>query len=279
MKKKKMALAIACMAILAVGTTVFVGCSKENENSVNTKKVAVNSSLALNEQNPYEEVGISHNSILEESMNNVMLQKEITGSCDIGYAITTSNIISSSYGYDTTYGRQISLAVIADSNNNFAKAIDNYVSAEVKDVFNSILDDIYTLGNSDETDYGKYKEIIVNYEDQIISGDFSDEDKQILLSGTSVFRHSLYFWDNSGYEFEQKSVWKWITVGVADAAGALCGTATGITAGTTLGVGPVVGGIAGGIVGAVGASASAASLYDNLEKEVNEDDDEDENQE
>ncbi len=32
MKKKKMALAIACMAILAVGTTVFVGCSKENEN-------------------------------------------------------------------------------------------------------------------------------------------------------------------------------------------------------------------------------------------------------
>ena len=35
MNRKKMALAIACGAILAVGTTVFVGCSKENENSTN----------------------------------------------------------------------------------------------------------------------------------------------------------------------------------------------------------------------------------------------------
>ena len=269
---KKTFISVACMAILTVGTTVFVGCSKENENSVNTVKVAVGSPLALNEQNPYEEVGIQHNSILRESMNNVMLQKEITGNCDIGYAITTSNIISSSYGYDTTFGRQISLAVIADSNNNFTKAIDKYVSAEIKDVFNSIVDDIYTLGNSNETDYSKYKEIIVDYENQILSGDFSEEDKQILLSGSSVFRHSLYFWDNSDYEFEQKSVWKWITVGVADAAGAVCGTATGVAASATLGIGAVVGGIAGGIVGAVGASASAASLYDNLEKELNDED-------
>ena len=30
MKKRKMTLAIACMAILAVGTTVFVGCKKES---------------------------------------------------------------------------------------------------------------------------------------------------------------------------------------------------------------------------------------------------------
>lgn len=256
---------------LVVATSIFISCNKENDNIECVMKNNLSSDIVLNPKNPYDEIGVKHNSFL--------LKTKYLIADDVKDAITVTNHVLSSYDYDTTFSREIALAVIADSNNNYTEVVNKFpISDELKDVFVSIIDDIYSLGVENEVDYIKYKDIIVDYEDKILSMGLSEENKLILLSATSVLRHSLYYWNNeySGFEDDEntkakeKSVWKWIFVGVVDAAGAFGGAVSGVAVGGSIGM-PITGGITGGIVGAVGASNGAAALYDKIDEAIGDD--------
>ena len=119
----------------------------------------------------------------------------------------------------------------------------------------------------ENTGYEPYYDTICNFEKNIISNSntISQEEKQILLSFTSVLRHSLYYWYEENPSAKVSEKWQ---IAVADAKGALTGGLQGVGIGKEVGgtVGASIGAGVGAVIGAVEASIEKAAELDKIKQ-------------
>jgi hypothetical protein len=101
MNRKKMALAIACGAILAVGATVFIGCSKEDsDENITHQKSDVENILFSSEYIKGDEKTIMHCIGIEESSNKF--------TCDfLSSIINNGTLIDDSHGSWIIYSDEL----------------------------------------------------------------------------------------------------------------------------------------------------------------------------
>ncbi|MEM9822917.1 MAG: hypothetical protein AAF985_17690, partial [Bacteroidota bacterium] len=133
------------------------------------------------------------------------------------------------------------------------------VQAKLTEFTNYFLDAM----EGDEIVYADAYDYIIDFESSILSAKiWSSEDRERLLSATSIGRYSLYFWYHQektvgkgkgkvkGGNAEKRPWWNWLVIGVADVGGGIVGA----------GSGPA---------GAIGAGAAASNLANNLTKPDN----------
>ena len=112
--------------------------------------------------------------------------------------------------------------------------------------------------------YSPYYEVICKVEEDILSNQsFTTTEEQILLSFTSVLRHSLYYW----YEpiSLAKSTPDWASIALADARGAIKGAKAGLRVGSAVGH-PAAGTAVGAVAGAALKSAKKAHKTNKIKR-------------
>jgi hypothetical protein len=261
---------------------IVAACSKKN----NDKPFAADSPEALsnkggggggggevlckdpgNSENPLDSMGIYHNLALDYVEQQSLGQPKSIA-LYVGYS---NQYMSNTFGsrvadLNTKLPSTSSIeTLLADSSSFYFNKIDQSVYGlnvrnRLKTVINSLTD---TAGYA-SMDYCTIKDLIVQHESNVIRDpSLTLEEKQQILSNTSVARYSLYHWYNKynskldGGETisgKKRKWWQWLVIGIADVAGAVVGA----TAGSPTGVGAV----AGGIAGASGASSGAAAIVD-----------------
>lgn len=245
--------------------------SKENENVIEYSAKAEEDTPDFH-LNKYDYAGRDHNIILEnvvEKWNeNLTMDDYINFSRDEFFAIY-SNEPSQTFPSNTSI-----INVLEDADNDFANVIRNTnFNTVVKQHLSDFIELLVSFEATNNNKYSDLKNQIISFETKIISDNsLLEEDKEIILSVTSIGRHSAYFWNTtylnalsngyvtSGYVvkgfFGKRPFWKWATVIICDVAGGISG---GAAAGAVSG-GVVL--IAGAVAGAAGASSGASSLVD-----------------
>lgn len=203
----------------------FVSCDKEdsniqnNENNDNLNKEL----LSANPINQYDMAGKLHNQYLKEIMGMNIKNYSETSYFDI--AIEEFNI-------SATVSREIREAITNENyRNDFVYTIEkNVTSRRVQNILINLFNTTRTKNdNGLYTGYTDFVNDINNFENQIIADNtLEDSSKELLLSVTSVYRHSAAYWSNylqnQGIEANPKlSWWKWLVFGAADAVGGLLG--------------------------------------------------------
>lgn len=261
---KKLALGV----LLAIFAFAIYSCSTNDENeTVDIKNVKDSTEFSkkelvnpYNKNNKWDSSGIKHNFILSK----VVLNKAKLGKNTDAY-IEYSNAIFHEY-FDKSYTHTCmkiseTREVLADSTNLYANVIKNSnLTTATKEKIHDLFGILKNSLSEQNLTYKDVKDKIVNFENDILFSNLKDSEKDEVLKISSVARHSLYFWNHQLGGSKNSSVsskrrwWKWLVVGIADAAGATSGALVGSPTG--------IGAVAGGIAGAAGASAGAASLLD-----------------
>lgn len=248
--------------ILFILSASLFSCTDKNEDIFATKSDTTIID-PTNTNNPYDSVGINHNNYLDlvftEIFNKygnpneleVDLIKKETESIILEEGLCSSEFLEITSDY-------IDVSRIIDEDDVFFENLmDSELSADTKLYIQQLLSQY-------DISYPELDSFIRNKEDLIINdGSIQEEEKVILLSFTSVFRHSSFYWKE--IEYTKKAAPKWFRITAADAKGAVAGAATGATVGalTTGGtpVGATTGAIIGGTFYAIAASVEkAASL-------------------
>lgn len=224
----------------------------------------------VNRLNPNDSIGVLHNIHLDSIIS---LLCDNYADADAIHPDTLHQFVENYFL--NIYDIDIIKEVFKDTDNtlNDNQSIDSVLtelkfSEDAKEIVFSLLKTIEGMENKG---YSPYYEVICKVEEDILSNQsFTTAEEQILLSFTSVLRHSLYYW----YEpiSLAKSTPNWILIAGADAAGALSGALSGAELGTKLGqaMGATIGTAVGAIAGAAGASATMALELKKL-KEKNKD--------
>lgn len=150
-------------------------------------------------------------------------------------------------------------SIMADSLNNYQNIIAATpdVSSNYKTKNQQLIQIFMNSANSPTpVSYEDFRDQIISYENSILnSNNLPQNEKDALLSISSIARYSAYYWYNelgneaqTGFSFTGKhNWWEWLIVGVCDVAG---------------GIGGAAGGVGGAIAGAAGASSGASTLID-----------------
>ncbi len=250
------------IALLAIFAGAFMSSCTEDEYSVeNSSELGCNYKTTVspnNNLNPNDSIGVLHNIHLDSIIS--ILCENYTNPDAIHQ--DTLNRIVRDY-FLNIYDKDIVEAVFDDESNTLddEKSLDLVLtelnfSEDAKEIVFSLFNRVEEMENNG---YMPYYDTICNVERNIISNkSFTATETQILLSFTSVLRHSLYYW----YEENTlaKSTPDWILIAGADAAGALTGAKTGAEVGMILGqaAGATIGTAVGAVAGAAGASATMA---------------------
>lgn len=273
--------AIFFLFALVFVSAVFVACQEDDTSIRSTKTHRYNSSIAGNLRNPYDSVGIHHNlylsDVFTQMYNSGLRPNDLAFDESFSYInnyIVQRRILYPQY-VDRILTRQDCRAILDNQNEFYLGIIRNTnISTHAKDYLVRLFNDVR---NTSDTNYYTYKDVVCRAESRIIADTTLNEvEKSILLSSTSVFRHSLYYWfDNT----EVAALPDWLVIAGADAAAALAGAAEGATTGAGIGAvvgnagtGAAVGAIIGGIAGAIQGSANKAIELDSartLEDEEN----------
>jgi len=246
-------------SFLAIGS-----CSSDNNYTSPHPEVERTESKSIsaspyNENNPYDSIGIIHNIILSKVMDNA----------NSSYTIS-DYYNSTKVQLDLYYPEQIPkdfftesdvLSILDDRDNYYSNVVNDLdLDNVVKEELSNILNIIKNFGEGNIDDYNYLKEEIISYENSIINNTtINSENKQYILSFSSIARHSSYFWVMDAPPTQtvlgKNRWWKFIVVIGADVIGAAGGAALGS-------VGGVVGTGVGVMVGTTLASGGAAALVD-----------------
>ncbi len=205
-----------------------------------------------NPNNPYDYAGIIHNEVLidfyktRKENQNSTIQENI----DKISVLTNSNKKFKKHFANTNFNWATSKLFIEtskDAPSRLSNVIDGLkISAQAKILSKQLLDIVL---DNDYKDLTKFYNLIIQFENSIINSKLNDDEKEYLLSSSSVARYSAFLaFDNStgnsnGVQSKAKGGgWRI----AADVGGGLLGWAFG--------------GLAGGIAGA----AFGTGLYDSL---------------
>lgn len=274
--KKQLFLKMAAVAVVMGG--VIVSCESEKTPNVLPEQAEVID--PSNPANPYDFIGQIHNEGLSKTMTEVYASTKTLNADEI-ISISSKHSSELLFSNDQTRGVSIDeletmtgeeiLAMLEDMDNN----LDNFINeleltpaakAEFKGFVTSFLAAPYD--SDPDKAYSMMYNKVVSFENTLLSQQtaISSMDQMALLSGSSTLRHSLAYWSDTYGQEElasssaapKRKWWKWLIIGLSDAAGATGGA----IAGTALG--GVGGGIAGGITGGVSASGAATTWVDKL---------------
>jgi len=210
MTKNKINSLITIVVIAIIGIGLFISC--KDDNSFSEGKNISSKSNSINNQNPFEIVGITHNEILNDFPNNVSIDNYTVN--DIyGYNLN-KGYINNSISYDTFYsqiinGGQFMLNYILSEEDlmyNLTKDQEvSYYMGKVKAIF------VEMINENKEMTPEEFSERINLIEDELIALDLHDKgdifDKELnkysmLLSSLSTARHSYSFWYDAYYNKE-----------------------------------------------------------------------------
>lgn len=255
------------IALLAIFAGAFMSSCTEDEYSMeNGSEIEYSYKTTMspvNRLNPNDSIGVLH---------NIHLDSIISLLCD-NYADAnaihpdTLHQFVENY-FLNIYDRDIIKEVFKDTDNtlNDNQSIDSVLtelkfSEDAKEIVFSLLKTIEGMENKG---YSPYYEVICKVEEDILSNQsFTTTEEQILLSFTSVLRHSLYYW----YEpiSLAKSTPDWASIALADARGAIKGAKAGLRVGSAVGH-PAVGTAVGAVAGAALKSAKKAHKTNKIKR-------------
>ena len=189
---------------------------------------------AANPQNPYDNIGVQHNSQLEVLMQtlnnnqlsdfNTVLNAELTNASSI-YSpseiqnFRNSNIPSQIEAYISTLNtRNAPTALELIGNTGLSRGVTTSLNSIVTEIYNT---------DPNNFDYNSAKLSIMNWEKTIGDGKYSESEKKSLYAFGSTLRYSLLGWTNSTTSVAGRGLWAKIkhalTTAVGDAIGALIG--------------------------------------------------------
>ena len=255
------------IALLAIFAGAFMSSCTEDEYSMeNGSEIEYSYKTTMspvNRLNPNDSIGVLH---------NIHLDSIISLLCD-NYADAnaihpdTLHQFVENY-FLNIYDRDIIKEVFKDTDDtlNDNQSIDSVLielkfSEDAKEIVFSLLKTIEGMENKG---YSPYYEVICNVEKDILSNQsFTTTEEQILLSFTSVLRHSLYYW----YEpiSLAKSTPDWASIALADARGAIKGAKAGLRVGSAVGH-PAAGTAVGAVAGAALKSAKKAHKTNKIKR-------------
>lgn len=244
-------------------------CTEDEYSVENSSELGYNYKTTVspnNNLNPNDSIGVLHNIHLDSIIS--ILCENYTNPDAIHQ--DTLNRIVRDY-FLNIYDKDIVEAVfdektyrIDDNKSIDAILTEAKFSEETKKEIFSLLEIINSMEN---TGYEPYYDTICNVERNIISNSstISQEEKQIILSFTSVLRHSLYYWYEESTAVKVSERWQ---IAVADAKGALSGGAQGAGIGSVSGnvVGASIGAGVGAVIGAVAASIEKAAELERIKE-------------
>jgi hypothetical protein len=258
----------------------MVSCNKDQNFSTLNGKPQISKSIAYNPNNPYDSVGIWHNEALDYFVSlgwdSTTIQSKTKYSLDsaydlyfssINFPLNTTEINSTLYLQDFWFGSlyESSVSEIVDyayTNNIISPIVKSYC-----DTIINIIESSTEYSTADLT-FDALIDTFTSYENQIILRSMNSTDRAIVLSLTSVAKHSSEYWktqanlpnDIYGIDWESLAAfnWKWKECVQQDVVGGIAG---GITAAIT-----GVGILPGAGIGAFGGSLryTLNELYDHI---------------
>lgn len=252
------------IALLAIFAGAFMCSCTEDEYSVeNGSELGYTYKTTLspnNNVNPNDSVGVLHNIHLDSIIS---ILGENYSDPDAIHQDTLHQVVENYFLniYDEDIVEEIfkeeSSALNEETSLELVlKELD--FSEDAKEIVFSLFKTVEEMEN---IGYEPYYDTICNVERNIISNrSFTATETQILLSFTSVLRHSLYYW------YEEPTLAKsdvdWALIAGADAGGALKGAKTGLRVGSAVGHSAV----GAGVGAAVGATYKSVKMARKLKK-------------
>lgn len=263
---KRRIIAIALMATL--GITSFIACNKKNiesgQDSTNASPISKTmteggtTDAASNPGNPFDNVGFDHNVTLQAT-RAVWSDPSSTVAADYSALVQYAN----SRGYPVTYSLDNLTTMVGNINADGSPGKSTYVSTiglsqQAKSYASQIFN--LTVGVETYSSYEAFKSAMIQLESAISANSaITSNERQRLLTGASVARHSVLYWarETSGYNSDPGtndnpngpvalSLWgnirNWLhnhPIFTADLGG---------------GIGGAAGGLVGALCGAAGAS-------------------------
>lgn len=188
-----------------------------------------------NSRNPYDNAGRIHNQLVEE-----YLRRHPSGHPGINdvaaamQAIANNNAEYRSLNETPINARAIETGA-PDIKNNFRNVVSSVkVAASAKTEIQSLIDHMFTIADG-TSGYAEFHRYILAYEDRVLANrTFSEQDKKVILSVSSVARYSTSLWSRTlpaTQEAAQSRRWfHWVIIGAADAIGTVAGG--GVNVGT-----------------------------------------------
>lgn len=289
MKKSFKFFAVAIAAIMTIGSIASVSCDKENGDDVSGSLSGpmgkADVALPKNANNPYDTIGALHNIMMEECREKMQSYYLGHGTWSVTASDSIATAILEDHGfYVPGYDLNFITSLLADSASNYLDyALDHGASNSEIMTIRNIVTNIKEMVFANEP-YSQIKGKIVSNEELVLSNpSLSNNEKYVILSATSVLRHSLYYWLNyDGFDIgmspsakednptQNNNSGRGWRIALADLGGALTGAVTGASAGATAGTAignPVAGVAIGTVVGTIGGAVKASC--DQATKEAN----------
>lgn len=145
-----------------------------------------------NSLNPYDSIGITHNLILEEFLNSNLNPKTIT---EIIQTVNNLSFFNSSNLFQTASNLGISHKIEIFYTNPEYELYQEIYNSHLSNLAKlKIIELVETIFENIEEDYPYHYNEIILFESIILNNtNFSQEDKRVLLTFSSLIRHSLYF--------------------------------------------------------------------------------------
>lgn len=210
---------------------------------MSTIVLAFNGNAQGNTANNLDYVGKIHNEILsdfiKQSKGKRLSNEEVL---NLVKEITLNNEDYAHHYGKEYYGltnEQVAMG-INDFQNQFENIVNNLkICNEAKKVLNDLLNETFKT-DAKGMDYDSYYAYAVNLEEKTVGSELPQTEKNLILSASSVARHSAYFWTESKDAPEGKKHFGWVI-------------------GSDI-VGGVLGFFFGGGVGAISGAAGGSSL-------------------
>ena len=234
------------IAIILVLGFVIYSCSKENDNfapedegnDFGSPLASRGEGCDIDTANPFDYAGQIHNEVVQ-----AYLDKYPDGTRNITeMAAVTDALCLENDKFREHYGTeivptdpQVIEKIVRDYENDYTfireMISQKDVSELTKEKLKDLIDFIITESQQErEPNYEVFDSKLANFERDIMnSGDYSQEESEILLSSISIARHSACLWHGQ-YAGElmkgkkpRRSFWHWVTVIVGDIGGFLDG--------------------------------------------------------
>jgi hypothetical protein len=225
------------IAVLAV--MVLSACTK-NEPSIHKTNLSYRNAASLsmeeaaNPANPYDSAGFLHNKIVDAVI------KQTTAQGDTSIQAIALRVIAFRNNGSTALNMQTLMSansiVFKNEPDSFRQLIDgSELSGSAKGYLHALMQIVKdtTVYNNPSIAYKLLHDRIVNLEDLILNnGQITNDDRQAVLSVTSIARYSLYYWMHQDRQYSLKKIIRAIATATGDIGGAIEGYLTGDIIGT-----------------------------------------------
>ncbi|WP_291131762.1 hypothetical protein [Flavobacterium sp. UBA7682] len=179
----------------------FISCSdnidmQSQSDAAYHKVDTVIDPIPVNKDNPYDTAGQTHHQLLTSYYDNISLPLTLTGIISSAESIANENpsFVSMTNGvtFKFIYSDRVA-AIVSDSGYLLDDTINNSLETiEAKNSLKSFINSLLAKCEY-EDDYAVLHNYIVAYEYSVVNqANFTQKDKQVILTTSSIARHSVY---------------------------------------------------------------------------------------